>query len=400
MFSSSFSLRQNIKAVDTELGDYKVSNNARVDVLETFKANLEGDAAGSIADLETKHNEQAALIETLETNATALKSRIDTFNAALEDGSDGTISTIEQIKLNKDGLAQEITDRASEITRVEGLLSTETAARVSDTTYNETLIITETSRATAAEAVLQTNINAEATARSTAIATEVSNRTAAVNAALGLIGDEETRAIAAEAGLQTNIAAEAAARAAAITTEATSRAAAIALEVVNRNNAIAVEAAARAAAITAEQTTRETAIEKLGFMPFCEAEGILIDNSYPFCLGMGSPSDVGFGMPVPFSYTLRGIAWSIHSSDTDPSISIELTHYPSDGSASMVLFSGIFSFEGKSGEYQNIEVPTYSPGNMVVKLLSSSGITDDNTRYRLSFVLTFNDSIYYSSNKK
>jgi hypothetical protein len=95
---------------------------------------------------------------------------------------------------------------------------------------------------------------------------------------------------------------------------------------------------------------------------------------------------------------LRGIAWSIHSSDTNPIITIQLTHYPSDGTASTGLFQNV-PFEGKSGEYPNIEMPSYSPGNMVVKLISSSGITDDNTRYRLSFVLTFNDSIYYSSNK-
>ena len=35
----------------------------------------------------------------------------------------------EQIQLNKVGLAQEIVDRASEITRVEGLLTTEASIR-------------------------------------------------------------------------------------------------------------------------------------------------------------------------------------------------------------------------------------------------------------------------------
>ena len=44
-------------------------------------------------------------------------------------------------------------------------------------------------------------------------------------------------------------------------------------------------------------------------------------------------------------------------------------------------------------------MPVYSPGNLVVKFILSSGITDDNTRYRLSFVLTFDDSIYYSNSK-
>ena len=119
MFSSSLSLRQNIKEVDTELSNYKVSNDLRVDALETFKAGLEGSGDGSIADLQAKHADQALLIGTLELNATALQARIDTFNAGLEDGADGTVSTIEQIQLNKVGLAQELVDRGSEITRVE-----------------------------------------------------------------------------------------------------------------------------------------------------------------------------------------------------------------------------------------------------------------------------------------
>ena len=393
MFSSSFSLRQNIKAVDTELDEYKVSNNARVDVLEAFKDTLSGDAAGSIADLQTKHEEQAALIVSLESNADALKARIDTFNNALgEDATDGVISTIEQIKLNKDGLAQEITDRASEITRVEGLLSTETAARVSDTTYNETLIITETSRATSAEAVLQTNINAEATARSTAIATEVSNRTTAVNAALGLIGDEETRAIAAEAGLQTNIAAEAAARAAAITTEQTTRAAAIALEVVNRTNAIAVATAAAETAILAEQTSRVTAIEKLGFISTAEAEGILEVNSYPFSFGMGNQSEPEYGLPVPFSYNIRKLAYSCISSDANPSVSIKILHYPFGSSTGEVLAPSL----SLVGKYSNINLSqsVLTPGNIVIQILSVSGLSDDNSKFRLSFVLTSNDGLY------
>ena len=125
MFSSALSIRQNIKAVDTELSSYKVSNDARVVTLETFQATLEGDAsvAGSIADLEAKHVEQSSLISTLETNADALKARIDTFNNALgENAEDGVISTIEQIKVNKEGLEQELLDRASEVVRVEGLV--------------------------------------------------------------------------------------------------------------------------------------------------------------------------------------------------------------------------------------------------------------------------------------
>jgi len=176
MFNSSFSLRQNIKAVDTELGEYKVSNDTRVDILETFKDNLTGSAEGSIADLQAQHEAQALLITTLETNADALKARIDTFNNALgEDATDGVISTIEQIKLNKDGLAAEIVDRTSEINRVEGLISAEVLERLVQDDIQTTNIIAEATARTAA-------ITAEATARVAGDAAEATARTAAIAA--------------------------------------------------------------------------------------------------------------------------------------------------------------------------------------------------------------------------
>jgi hypothetical protein len=343
MFSSSFSLRQNIKAVDTELEDYKVSNNARVDVLETFKANLEGDAAGSIADLETKHNEQAALIATLETNATALKSRIDTFNAALEDGSDGTISTIEQIKLNKDGLTQELLDRASEDVRVEGLVST-----LETTTLS--LNSTETARATAAEEVLQANIEAENTERQLAIAST-----------LLVLNIEETRAITAETTLQNNI-----------TAEATNRAAAIAVETTNR----------------------ETAIEKVGFLSVCEAEGILVADSFPFCFGMGGQSELKHGLPVPFSYTIRGIGYSCVSSDENPEIVIAIYHNAFINVNTNAILVNSLTITGKSFKTK-LSVNSFAgAGHLIVKVLSVNGLTDDTSKFRLSLVLTSNESLY------
>ena len=180
MFSSALSIRQNIKAVDTDLYDYKISNNGRVDVLENFKAGLEGTGDGSIADLQAKHEQQASLITTLETNATTLQSRIDTFNAGLEDGADGTVSTIEQIQLNKTGLAQEITDRGTEIVRLEGLVSTEASTRETNDLANKDKIILEISDRTA-----------EITRVEGLVSTEASNRTAADNALGGRIDQEK-----------------------------------------------------------------------------------------------------------------------------------------------------------------------------------------------------------------
>jgi hypothetical protein len=341
MFSSALSLRMNIKALDTDLDNYKASNDSRVDTLESFKATLEGDAsvAGSIADLEAKHNEQTALINTLESNADALKARIDTFNNALgEDGEDGTISAIEQIKINKDGLATELVDRQSEISRVESLVSSEASTRLAN------------------DNILDSKIDQEIADRQSAVSAEATARQLAVQA------------------------------------EASARQADIALEVVNRNNAIAVETTARQSAVTAEQTARQTAIEKVGFINTCEAEGILSVNSYPFSFGMGNQSEPEYGMPVPFSYTLRGVGYSCVSSDASPSISVKISHYAFGSGVETVLYPSL-TLSGKHFQTK-LTKPSGSAGNLVVEVLSVSGLTDDASKFRLSLVLTCDSSLY------
>ena len=283
MFSSTLSIRQNIKAVDTELSSYKVSNDARVDTLETFKATLEGDAsvARSIADLESKHQEQSSLITTLEINADALKARIDTFNNALgENAEDGVISTIEQIKVNKDGLEQELLDRASEITRIEGLVSSEASTRLANDNVNKSNLQTETA-----------------------------NRITAVSE-------------------------EATARASDILAEQTARASAIAQEASDRNDAIDVETSAR-----------ESAINKLAFLSTCEAEGIIQADTFPFCFGNGSPSKEGFGLPIPFAYVLRKIMYQVDSTVSDSSITIQISHSNTFGE-SVLLDTATFINKG------------------------------------------------------
>lgn len=336
MFSSGLSLRQNIKATDDDLYNYKISNDGRVDVLETFKAGLEGTGEGSIQDLQDKHDAQAALITTLESNAGALQSRIDTFNAGLEDGADGTLSTIEQIQANKVGLAQEITDRGDEITRVDGLVSTEVSDR------------------TTADVALGGRIDQEITNRQTALTTEAQAREAADNA------------------------------------EAEARANAIANEVVNRNNAIAVETGNRQTAITAEATARATAISKVGFMAVGEAEGILTPGSYPFSFGMGQQSDADYGLFIPFNYTLLKVSFLCKSLDSSPKTTIKITHNPFNGSTPTELFSGTVSKINLQSP--NVASP-FIPGSLVVEVVSVENMTDDDAKFRLTLVYTSNDGL-------
>jgi hypothetical protein len=293
MFNSSFSLRQNIKAVDTELGEYKVSNDSRVDILETFKDSLEGSAEGSIADLQAQHEAQAVLITTLETNADALKARIDTFNNALgEDAEDGVVSVIEQIKLNKDGLASEIVDRTSEITRVEGLISAEVLERL---VQND----------------LQTsNLTAETTARTAAIAAEKVERQAE-----------------------------------------------LALQVTAVGAAIQQEGVERIAGDLTEATNRQTAIEKLGYIVVGEAEGVLTANSYPFSFGFGNQSEPNYGVPIPFVYTLRAISVSCITTDTNPSFTIKFLHYTGSDSIPTVLSPSLSVVGKKFSYYMDVSSP-------------------------------------------
>ena len=156
--------------------------------------------------------------------------------------------------------------------------------------------------------------------------------------------------------------------------------------------AITAEETAREIAISAEREARETANNKMGFILTGEAKGILVANSYPFSFGMGNHSEPGFGIPIPFQYTLRGLAYSCVSLDNNPSITIKVLHYPFGNSTPEPLYLPII-FTGKHTS-TILSQPASSAGNLVIEIISVSGLTDDNSKFRLSFIVTSDVSLY------
>jgi len=144
---------------------------------------------------------------------------------------------------------------------------------------------------------------------------------------------------------------------------------------------------------------------KVGFMSTCEAEGILSDNSYPFSYGMGGRSGVRFGLPIPFDYFLRQIGFTCESTDANPSITISIYNYPLTDNfipTEGVEGDGIPLIENLtiSGKSFRLEPPPLSSGggpggNLIIKVISTTGLTDENTKMRITLVLTADLPLYF-----
>jgi hypothetical protein len=169
-----------------------------------------------------------------------------------------------------------------------------------------------------------------------------------------------------------------------------------------RNAVINKEIFDRDAAINKEKNYLQLEINKLGFMSTCEAEGILSDNSYPFSYGMGCRSGSRFGLPIPFDYVLRQIGFTCESTDANPSITISIYNYPlsdnfdhptEDVERSSTPVIDNLTISGKSLSFQqdNILPRTFGGGpggNLIIKVISTTGLTDENTKMRITLVLT------------
>ena len=106
----------------------------------------------------------------------------------------------------------------------------------------------------------------------------------------------------------------------------------------------------------------------------------------------GKSSDLNYGLPLPFSYTLQSIAYTSKATTTDHSIIFNLVHYPFNTAEGPTVLQNSVAV---SGLYSIVSIKKIAPsaGNLVVEIVSTQNLTDDNGKYRLSFILTSNDSL-------
>jgi hypothetical protein len=107
---------------------------------------------------------------------------------------------------------------------------------------------------------------------------------------------------------------------------------------------------------------------------------------------MGNQSDLNYGLPLPFSYTLQSIAYTSKATTTNHSIKFRIIHYPFNTLEGPTILQNSVSV---SGAYSIVSIKAIatSAGNLVVEISSTQNLTDDNGKYRLTLILTSNDSL-------
>ena len=103
-------------------------------------------------------------------------------------------------------------------------------------------------------------------------------------------------------------------------------------------------------------------------------------------------SDWNYGLPLLFSYTSQSICYTSKATTTDHSIIFNLVHYPFNILEGPTVLQNSVAV---SGLYTIVSIKKIAPsaGNLVVEIVSTQNLTNDNGKYRMSFILTSNDSL-------
>lgn len=224
---------------------------AAVDALTVAFQNADGTLQGMITTMVNQTKAGAGLEadgsfvlpvgQNFLTGASTLKAAIGLLDAALKTEQTARIAADAALQTS----IQAIVDAGA--TQTSADLATETAARIAGDSANATAIANEVTARQTADADLQTQINNEVTARTalnTTLSTSIANE---ANARTQAVSDEATARAAADTALQNALDAESLAR----TNADTVLTAAVTAEVSNRIDAVSNEAAARSAADTA-----------------------------------------------------------------------------------------------------------------------------------------------------
>ena len=349
--------------------------------------------ASKIGTLETTTTTQAGEIDQLELDISGNTARIVEINTAFTTTTDGLQENIDAEALargNADTTLQSNIDaealaRGNADTTLQSNIDAEALARGNADTTLQANIDAEALARGNADITLQENIDAEALARASdisgvnsSIATEVGTRLANDTTLQDNIDAEALARGNADTTLQANIDAEALARGNADTTLQAN----IDAEALARGNADTT----LQANIDAEALTRGLAEARMVFMNVAEAEGILTAGDYPFGYGFGSPSKAGFGVSIPFNATLTGIAVSCDSIDVNPSVQFFLENYNTSGTKVSPLngttdFSVLYHGSNKYFTSLNVQ---YVVGDISIKVVSPTNLTDADARYRIT----------------
>ena len=125
-------------------------------------------------------------------------------------------------------------------------------------------------------------------------------------------------------------------------------------------------------------------------MTVAEAEGVFYPGAFPFSFGMGNQSEAGYGLFMPFQYTLLKVGVVGVSTDLNPEITLKLTHYPIDGSPPLDIVSSVVV--GKS-TILSLGSSLPQAGNLVAEVVSVANMTDEDAKFRMTFVFTSDEAL-------